>query len=196
TSLESIAHRVAAGPRRPPNRHQPPRRAPRVRKRARRATATVCDARGESMMKITRRQFNQATLGLGLAWTGGRLITGCSEGDSHSTAPPSVPTETKTFHFDLSTLPLDDAHVLRAGGRRYPLQRHTDATRSAARAEKLRLRRVPDEHLTHFVEGVEVSAVGQQRIHVTTFNAQRGHGLALVAMHIPTDARRRARSAP
>ncbi len=149
-------------------------------------------------LTITRRQFNQVAMGLGLTWTAGGLLAGCGDDDDlkfQSGTPPPSQTETKTFHFDLSALPLDDAHVLRASGRRYPLQRHTAETRRAARRANPGLIRVPDDHLTHFAEDVVVSALHQQRIHVTTFNAQRGHGLALVAMHIPTAARLKARTA-
>jgi len=147
-------------------------------------------------MKITRRQFNQTAMSLGLAWAGGRWLTGCGDSNSGSSGNSTSPqTETKTFHFDLSASPPADAYVLHVGGRRYGLQRHTATTRASARHTRPGLKNVPDNHLTHYVDGVVMSTRRQQRLFVTTFNTVRSHGVALVAMNIPSAARIKARRA-
>jgi len=151
-------------------------------------------------MSITRRQLSKSLLGMGLSLSAGGLLVACGgDGDSDAPAPapppPVAEEDIKTFHFDLYLLPPEDKAVLRVGGRRYPLQRHTDATRAALRQSRPRLAALLDRHLTHFVEGVAVSAIQQQRMHVTTFSPTRGHGVALVAMHIPLASRIKARRA-
>ncbi|MEF7616656.1 hypothetical protein V4F39_22270 [Aquincola sp. MAHUQ-54] len=149
-------------------------------------------------MAITRRQLTQALMSLGMGWTAGGLLAACGgdggPGDD-APLPPPAGSDVKSFHLDLFFLPEGDDAVLRVGGRRYALQRHTEATRRALRLARPRLAQVPDGHLTHYVDGVAVSAVQQQRLHVTTFNRARGHGVALVAMHIPLAARVKARRA-
>ena len=145
-------------------------------------------------MSISRRQLNKTLLGMGFTFSAGGLLAGCGgDGDGNAPAPPPVAQDIKTFHFDLFRLPAEDKAVLRVGGRRYPLLRHTDATRAALRQSRPRLAALLDRHLTHFVEGVAVGAIQQRRMHVTTLSPTRGHGVALVAMHIPLASRVRAR---
>ena len=144
-------------------------------------------------MDLTRREFSHGALAAALAWAAARpLVTSAGEsrrGGSKATS------ETKTFHFDLSHGGADALYVLRIGGRRYRVDRHTADTRRTARLTQRGLRNVPDTFLTHFAAGVVVSARGVQRMHVTLHDPVHGPGLALVAMHIPTDARRNARRA-
>ncbi|RZT97996.1 hypothetical protein [Rivibacter subsaxonicus] len=146
-------------------------------------------------MGITRRQFNGAAWRLGLTGAAGVVLGSC--GGSDYELPPAAPldAELKSFHFDLSAVPADDPHVLRVGGRRYPLKVHDEQSRQAARLARPGLAGVPDRHLTHYVDGVAVSLTRQQRMHVTTRSPTRGHGVALVAMYIPTASRIAARRA-
>lgn len=152
-------------------------------------------------MGITRRQFTGAAWRMALTGAAAPLVASCGGGNgSDDDAPPPLGeapagTEIKTFHFDLTGPAVADSHTLHCGGRRYALKPHDAASRLAARQAKPGLARVPDEHLTHYADGVEVRTDRQQRIHVTTISPTRGHGLMLVSMHIPTASRIAARRA-
>lgn len=142
-------------------------------------------------MKITRRRFNQSALGLGLSLAGARLLSGCGDGSDDGDVVEFG--ERKTLHFDLSNTGPESTHVLHCGGARYPLQRHSAATRETARLARPGLRNVPDELLTHYADDVQVSTVKAHRLQVRTQDPVRGPGLALVAIYIPTEARIRQR---
>lgn len=147
-------------------------------------------------MRITRRRFNRGALGLGLglAFGGGRLLSGCGDDGEGGGSPGGATTiETKTLHFDLSKSSPMATHVLHSNGKRFPVHAHSAETRAAARRERPALRRVPDAQLTHFAENVEVGTKRAHRMRVTLTDPVRGPGLALVAMYIPTAARIRQR---
>lgn len=145
-------------------------------------------------MKLTRRQFNQIAMALGLSVTGGGLVGGCGEDELSGSGPTTGDLETKTLHFDLSRSPIEAEHTLHANAKRYRLQRHNAESRRRARESRPGLEAVEDRFLTHYADDVEVSLTRQHRMHVTLDDPVRGHGLALVGMYIPTEARRRARA--
>lgn len=140
-------------------------------------------------MKISRRDFTKGALGAGaLGLAGGVGVPAVGA------AGTSASLTTTTFHFDLRLLGPLGVHVLRCGGRRYPLLRHTAASLLFARRRNRGLIGIPDERITHYAPDVLVSKTRVHRMHVTTLHPVRGHGLALVAMYIPAAARTRARA--
>ena len=148
----------------------------------------------EAKGQISRRTFNKAMLGAGLALgVGGPLLTNCSRNDS-SGAPRCPLTEKRTLHFDLSSFVGDYQHTLHVAGTRYSLTAHTADTLAAAKTADSSLANYPDSRITHFVADVELSAGRPQRFHVTS-KGPRGDGLAAVALHIPTASRQAARAA-
>lgn len=62
-----------------------------------------------------------------------------------------------SYHFDLSYLGADRTFQFHKRGRVYAIRRHTDLTRRNAIAANPRLASLRPEHISHFVEGVEVS---------------------------------------
>ena len=82
-------------------------------------------------MDLTRREFSHGALAAALAWAAARpLVTSAGE---RRRGGPKAASETKTFHFDLSHGGADALYVLRIGGRRYRVDRHTADTRRTAR---------------------------------------------------------------
>jgi hypothetical protein len=75
----------------------------------------------------------------------------------HVTSPPPNVTSRSRYHFDLSFGDPQTQFTFHKRGKVYPIRRHTQETRGLARAEEPLLERIPDERLTHFVEGVEVN---------------------------------------
>lgn len=141
-------------------------------------------------MKISRRAFTQGAFG---AATLG-AVGGLRPRTADAAASRAASRTTTTFHFDLKFLGPLGAHVLRCGGRRYPLLRHTAQTLVAARRANHGLQDVPDDRISHYAPNVEVSKTRVHRMHVTTLHPERGHGVALIAMYIPAAARKRARA--
>ncbi len=113
--------------------------------------------------------------------------------------PGDRPVERLHMHMDLSHVPGPENSVLHVGAREIPLNEHTDETRAQHRATHPALADVADGHLTHFALDVEMHADAVQTMvvkHTLTRDGRQVRGVALVAIHVPTDPLARARSAP
>lgn len=135
--------------------------------------------------KVPRRVFLQAALagGAGLALGS----TSCFEGPATPQAP--TPVEHRALHFDLSHVSDHRRYqfTLHVGGQSYPVQTHSEASRSAHRKANDFLEYVSDARLTHFVEAVALPAEMLQLAHVTATDTATGERdlLIAVSVHLP-----------
>jgi hypothetical protein len=136
--------------------------------------------------RISRRTFNKAMVGAGVTAAAINILPGCASSPAPSSDPSS--TETKTLHFDLSGHPSGNTFELRLFGKRYDLSPHTMETIQEEIRKFPQLAELGDK-VTHFIQGVELSAVAPQILSVTTNDMRRGPGLVHVGIHIPSVAR-------
>lgn len=134
--------------------------------------------------RISRRTFNKAILGTGAAVAVTKILPGCS--NSSASNPPG--TEIKTLHFDLSGHPSDSTFELRISGKRFSLTPHTAESILQETKKFPQLAEFGDK-VTHFVQDIVLSTAAPQRLHVTTYNTKRGHGLVHVGINISGAAR-------
>lgn len=135
---------------------------------------------------FSRRDFLRGALGAGaLAAVPGRLLFGCAASRERANPDETPGTEQRTLHFNLSHVPAGRRHVLHIGLRQVALRPHTDDTRAAHREANRYLGSVPDEHLTHYAEALELPADAAQSFHVRS-HADDGTlpVLALAGIHL------------
>ena len=87
--------------------------------------------------------------------------------------------------FDFSFAEVDqlEVHVLRSPSHRSPVQQHDDDSRARHRQLNPTLVDVPDDHLTHYVEDVDLPSDALQLVQVKGRHVPTG-AQALVSMHI------------
>src|SRR5262245_10548592 len=148
----------------------------------------------------SRREVLAGTTAAGLtAGLPGWLIgCGADDGDGARHPPPPTPTATPlpegpredcTLQFDLSFGDLDNPclHVFNSDDDGVRLQPHTDESRAHFRNENPVLADVPDEHLTHFLEDVDLPADALQLFWMTgTVRDSDEDALAGFNIHVPT----------
>ena len=110
----------------------------------------------------TRRDFLGQAAGIGLALGMPPLLASCGDDADDAAQPPPRPAiERRTLFFDLSHEDYERTrHFIVAGGQRRELTKVGDAPEVLAR-ERLTngfLRAVPDDHITHHVEDLELAS--------------------------------------
>src|SRR6185369_8452073 len=121
---------------------------------------------------LSRRQFLTGTTLTGVALTLPPWLIGCGSDDGHGSAVTPVPTATpsltpgarprerRTLHFDFSYAPLSELQLQAFGSQSHqaPILEHTAESRARFRQLNSALADIPDEHLTHYIEDVDVPA--------------------------------------
>ncbi|WP_040711489.1 NHL repeat-containing protein [Paenibacillus curdlanolyticus] len=92
------------------------------------------------------------------------------------------------FHFDLQHIDLEEAYTLQIGLREYPLKRHDSDSIRQTRSNQPFYRFVPDDHLTHYTDELELSADLVALMSITKKVVVDGQELDLpvaMSVHIP-----------
>lgn len=145
--------------------------------------------------KLTRREFIQSSAAAaGLAMTLPGLLAGCGDGDdSHSPSPTPTPVrgprERRTMQFDLShNGRLAAACLVAFNSESYlaKLKPHDDASRRRFRERTPELEAIPDEHLTHYLEDVDLPADALQFLTVIGTTSDGAPALLGAVISIPS----------
>lgn len=144
---------------------------------------------------IGRRNFLKGAGAAGAALISSSLLSACGEtGDS---APPAGPgRELRTLHFDLSAYEREETYflrVLRSRSNRRELRPHTDATRAQFARHNPLLAVIAPEHLTHYLQDVDLPARAPQHIMVMSapHRTNGPAGLVLSHIHVPAASLRK-----
>jgi len=122
------------------------------------------------------------------------LFIGCGDDESGSgggaqptptATPVGRPRERRALDFDFSFAEVDqlEIHVLRSPSHRSPVLEHDDASRARHRQLNPTLVDVPDDHLTHYIEDVDLPSDALQLVQVKGRHVPTG-AEALVSMHV------------
>ena len=144
----------------------------------------------KNLPPLSRRDFLKNTSFAGLAATVPWLSScGGDDNDNNNPSPPPAGRELRDLHFDFSNRPeVTDIRLMalrsQADGR--ILLPHTDASRDRFRLQNPLLADLPDQNLTHYVEGVDLPADALQTL--LSFGTQVDTGdtvLCSAQIHIP-----------
>lgn len=141
-----------------------------------------------------RRHFLKKVSALGAATIAPPLLlAGClGDDDEDPPIPTRGPREAQDLHFDLSSSGVSSPrlYALRSDHHGRLLHRHDAASRARLRASNPLLQAVPDDKLTHFLEGVDLPAGALQGVLV--MGKRRGTNddvLAAAHVQVPSGAR-------
>lgn len=152
---------------------------------------------GKERRRISRRRFLAETTLAGAALTLPGWMVGCGGDDGAPAASTPTPTATpdprprerRTLNFDFSFGNLRDVHLVAVNSpsNGAAILAHTAASRAKVRQQNAALAEVPDEHLTHYVEDVELPADALQLIMARGVDADSGAAaLAALYVHVPS----------
>lgn len=119
---------------------------------------------------LTRRDFIGGLGAAGVAFGTPALMAGCGGGDDNDVATPLDELESRTLFFNFAHLGSQPTtQHLYVAGRKYTLTRVVDQPQVLldARANNAFLRSVPDDQITHHVEGAEFSTVAPTLVYVS-----------------------------
>ncbi len=141
---------------------------------------------------ISRRGFLVGAAAAGAAAGIPSLFIGCGDNDSGlgggpqpTPTPGTRPRELRTLDFDFSYGEVDQLRISVLGSKSHkaPVQTHDADSRARHRQLNPTLADVPDEHLTHYVDDVDLPSDALQLVRVKGRHVSTG-AEALVSMHI------------
>ena len=154
--------------------------------------------------RLSRREFLAGTTLTGVALALPPWLVGCGDDDDDrpkatpsptpSPTPGAQPRERRTLHFDFSFSSLHELRLQAIGSQSHqaPILEHTAESRARSRQLNSALADIPDEHLTHYIEDVDVPADALQHLWVAGSDADGGGAVAVMHIHVPAAARQAA----
>ena len=138
--------------------------------------------------RIGRRQFLKSSNAIGLASALPALLASCGGGDDDDPPPPPAQAREARDCTSTSAPTRPTCAWSRFGSAHHDaeLKPHTTATRQATRSSQPALAGVADEHLTHYLEQVDLPAAALQTVFVRDRHPISGEPvLCGVHMHVP-----------
>lgn len=135
---------------------------------------------------ISRRGFIAGATATGVAASLPPFLIGCGDDDGSGGGPPPVrPRELRTLDFDFSFGEVDQLEVVVHGSRsnHVPVLEHDAISRARHRVINPTLINVPDDHLTHYIDDVDLPSDALQLVRIKGRHVPTSSE-ALVSMHI------------